>query len=220
MARIIPSGLIDSVTGKLGGTVFQVSNGVLIARTRVSPRNPSSNNQQNRRSIYSELVRAWSGLTSSERNSWTDGGVDYIPGIQGFVGTNSLINLTGQPRLDTFSATNKQQIAAPLAANIQATSFLITPLPIASILPANKYFLMFATNSRPAGTGSVSSPNYRFIHAFQPGDGNGVQYDLTSQYFSVWPENIPGQRVFLGWQVIEVTTGVSGPRFLSSHTVT
>lgn len=219
MAKIIPSALLDSITGKLGGTVFQVSNGVLIARTRVSPRNPSSGSQQNRRSVYSTLVRGWSGLTGSERSSWTDGGVGYIPGIQGFIGTNSLINLTGQPRLDTFSAVAMQSIIAPLTANIQATTFNIVPLPIASVLPANTYFLMFATNSRPAGTGSVSSPNYRFIHAFVPGDGNQVSYNLTSQYFSVWPNCVPGQKVFLAWQVINVATGLSGPRTLSSHTV-
>lgn len=219
MARIILSGLLDSLTGKLGGTVFQISNGTLIARSRVSPRNPSSDRQQNRRSVYSELVRSWSLLSPTERSSWTDAGVGYFPGIQGFVGTNSLINLTGEPRLDTFSATNKQAIFAPLTCTITTSSFDIVPIGAGSPFPASYYLLLFTSPGLPAGTASVTENNCRFIYAFPPGTAPFQSFDLWTEFLAVWPPPLSGQKVFLQFQIIRVDSGTSGIRTQATRTV-
>jgi hypothetical protein len=219
MARIILSGLVDDIRGKLGGSVVQQSNNVLIIRTKVSPRNPRSGTQQNRRSFYSSITRRWSEITQPQRDSWFELVTGYPDGIQRYIAANSFINMAAASVLDTFSAPGVLESLPGVVGNIDNTELLYQPLDASSELPTNTYLLCFASRGMPLGQSHISNQNCRFIHAFVPGDGNGNYYDIFNQYVSVWGMPVPDTQIFIQQLEIDAATGAYGPRKTTSGIV-
>ena len=72
MARVSFGALIEEITGKLAGSVFQDSYGGFQIRTRVTPRNPQTNYQQLRRGEFGFISSLWRALTNIQRQTWVD----------------------------------------------------------------------------------------------------------------------------------------------------
>lgn len=216
MARIILSGLVDSLTGKLGGTVFQVSNGTLIARTRVSPKNPSSGTQQNRRALYSFLTRNWSLLTQSQRNSWLDPVLTYPDGIERYIASNSMISLTGSALLTDFTDTAQYATFAPLVGHIDHTEVLLIPTDGGGVLPSGYHLLLYASAPVSQGTSSLSFQNSRFITSWPPGTNVGSFKDVNTAYRAVFPNYKAASRIFFYTKIIRSDLGGYGPNTVAS----
>lgn len=78
MALIRLSGLIGSIEGAIGGTIFQRGTAGTIARARCIPVNPSTPRQVKSRKISFQLQQEWILLTQDQRDLW-DGYVQYNP---------------------------------------------------------------------------------------------------------------------------------------------
>jgi len=70
MARVKPSGLINDIRGKVGGSVFQGYKGGIFVRSSTTPINKLSQTQLRTRRITSELQDSWRDLSATERQAW------------------------------------------------------------------------------------------------------------------------------------------------------
>lgn len=71
MARIKLTSLLADVRGRLGNTVFSSNGSGFYVKDMRSPINPRSPGQSLVRSDFSFLVKNWTLLTPSDRNTWT-----------------------------------------------------------------------------------------------------------------------------------------------------
>ena len=72
MARVVMSGLVTDLRGKLGGTVFQKNRWGLFGRNLVIPINRSTADQEKVRELHSHLCKLWGGLTRNQRSMWRE----------------------------------------------------------------------------------------------------------------------------------------------------
>jgi hypothetical protein len=70
MAKIKFGMMMTDARGKLGGQVFSKNRGGAYIRTKVTPSNPRSIDQQANRALLGSLSQQWSGLTEADRASW------------------------------------------------------------------------------------------------------------------------------------------------------
>lgn len=71
MAKILQGIGVEAISGTIGGTTFQKWRGLLIARGKPTPHNPSTARQTRIRSIVSTISRAWRDvLTAGQRTAW------------------------------------------------------------------------------------------------------------------------------------------------------
>jgi len=71
MARIIPSALIDGITGKFNGDVFQMWRGIIVRKKCTSPRQPRTSFQSSSRQLFSYLSGSYDSLSDSQKSAWT-----------------------------------------------------------------------------------------------------------------------------------------------------
>lgn len=69
--------IVAEAVGHLGGTVFYYSPRGGIARTKVTPINPSTSYQVEQRAIFRYLAQYWDDLTDPQRAGWVQFGKDH-----------------------------------------------------------------------------------------------------------------------------------------------
>lgn len=72
MARIIYSGVIDGIAGKVGGSVFQRGRSGNVFKNKPIPRNPQSDYQKRVRAIFAEISKRWGTITEAQREAWNE----------------------------------------------------------------------------------------------------------------------------------------------------
>lgn len=77
MAKIKFGALMTDARGKLGGHVFSKNRGGAYLRTKVTPSNPQTEDQQANRSLLGYLAQQWSTLTEPQRASWNNAVGDW-----------------------------------------------------------------------------------------------------------------------------------------------
>lgn len=101
MAKAL-SQVYTAIRGSVGGVTYTANSyHSIIARARVAPANPRTNNQEQWREAFRAAVGDWVGLSSGERTAWNDyalsltgsGGTGSyaIPGRQAFIGARSVL---------------------------------------------------------------------------------------------------------------------------------
>jgi hypothetical protein len=70
MARIIYSGLIDSIRGSIGGTTFQSNKYGYTCKRKPNMTKPWTADQKTMQIYFAQAVRAWRSLTDTYRNNW------------------------------------------------------------------------------------------------------------------------------------------------------
>lgn len=70
MAKIKFGMMMTDARGKLGGQVFSKNRGGAYIRTKVTPSNPRTTDQQANRTLLGSLSQGWSALTAEQRLSW------------------------------------------------------------------------------------------------------------------------------------------------------
>lgn len=70
MAKIKFGMMMTDARGKLGGQVFSKNRGGAYIRTKVTPSNPRTLDQQSNRALLGSLSQGWSGLTDDQRATW------------------------------------------------------------------------------------------------------------------------------------------------------
>lgn len=106
MARIIYSGLVESIRGSIGGTTFQANAYGYTVKRKPNMIRPASAAQNSRKAILSKVTREWRELTQSKRdeyNSWASTYPQYakhnpesqLSGYAVFVKYNAIRVLSG-----------------------------------------------------------------------------------------------------------------------------
>lgn len=115
MAKISLSPLVVDIRNKIGDTVFSKWKGVNYARSRVTPSNPNTVNQQAVRDALRQLVKLWQNLGGVVTLCWADfASGRSLSGFNAFVGDNAdaqragtditLTKAFGETALLTFGA--------------------------------------------------------------------------------------------------------------------
>ena len=104
MAKIKFGMMMTDARGKLGGQVFSKNRSGAYVRTKVTPVNPQTADQQVNRSLLGQLSSAWSSLTDSQRNSWNGA-------VEQWQKTNVFGDLTKPTGKNLFTGLNKVRLA-------------------------------------------------------------------------------------------------------------
>lgn len=70
MARIVYSGLIDKISGSIGGTCFQSNKYGFTVKRKPNIVRPHTARQQINKTLFSRTVRAWREMTQTGRDNW------------------------------------------------------------------------------------------------------------------------------------------------------
>lgn len=79
MAIVIPSALVDQITGRIGGSVLEVTRGVNYIRSGPKPRQPRVALQQQIRGWINDYAGLWDGLSAGRKTGWNY----YATGLPG-----------------------------------------------------------------------------------------------------------------------------------------
>jgi len=191
MALITLSPLLSDIKGKIGGGVFQNSQGGLMLRTKVTPINRRTLPQNRSRIDMFNLQNEWLRLTQAQRDDWDLWAVTYpkpqiknplktINGQQYFLKYNdyrSRYGLTTMQNVDwtipTFSAIDVSFF------NIANVFYVIADRKIDF---ANEFVVLFI--SWEVSPGLNNAGNRRKMIIFNTSTGN--KFDLTTQVTNVF----------------------------------
>lgn len=77
MARVKFSALVSEMRNKLNGSVFSKNRGGNYLRNKVTPVNPQSTFQTQKRSIFGSISSQFRSLTAAQVNAWNDAAQDF-----------------------------------------------------------------------------------------------------------------------------------------------
>jgi hypothetical protein len=173
MARIQTGAVITDIRGKLGGSIFQQTQGGLSIRNSSTPVNKHSAVQSSRRALLFQLQSNWRSLTDNQRTVWQQW-ADYqilaygrfktsgYTGHMAYIQINFYLSMLGQTLIDTpvwtaYSLPNLLFDDIFLTDNLVARS---------TESPFQNSFLIVARISAPLSGSQITRPSrLRFISA-------------------------------------------------------
>lgn len=102
MAKIKPSALIDSITGKYNGSSFQYTRYGLQLNNKVNQKKRRSPAQSKIRQGFQNIARAWRKLTDVERESWRNNASSPALGYNLFQQRNFIRAYNGDSLLNSY----------------------------------------------------------------------------------------------------------------------
>lgn len=211
MAKVSLSALLDSLTGKLSGSVFQNSLGGIQIRQRVSPRNPRSPAQQGLRANFSYNGRSWSDLSQTQIESWNTAAPSGQSGISLFQSTNQMLFFSGLPPVDEYTGTGELTPPGVEIATLDENNFEISCPGIIGAIPVYTYLNIFATPNLSPGKTQVSISEYRYINTVAPGIVPSIQFSIYHQYVAVFGQPVDRSLIAVRCYLVNSVTGASSP---------
>lgn len=216
MAKLQTSGIVQSITGKLNGSVFQRFGSVVLMRNNKQWNKLQSVSFQNQKKRVAFLSAGWRELSGVERTAWesitgdyprTDnfGNTYYLTGYQLYMSLNL-------PLLSNDIGTISAPVAPAVISNIgdfSANAGGATDIKAVwtDAQSADEYVQIFASHGASKGKG-LQGRAFCFM-ASQT--NNAVQnLTVTSEWENRFGQQISGQRVYLKAVVLNVVTGQEG----------
>lgn len=209
MAKVSLSSLLDSLTGKLSGSVFQKSLGGLQLRSRVSPRNPRSGAQQFNRGNFSYVAGLWDTLDPAQISSWNDNAPSGVSGKAFFLQVNAMINSSGQDLILEYTASGALDYPDLVFNDLTPTLMLVETLGINYDLPAGQYLVIFATPQLRSGVTFISPSTYRLLYVVHPGVNPAVTFSIYAEYVAKFSAPAEGNVIGLRFYLIDTITGAA-----------
>ncbi len=225
--KIIFSGLISEVEGKLNGSKLYKGRNNYIMSNKVKPKNPNTFTQASVRAGLRQYAATWQTLTQLQIKTWNEAGVGVS--VKNKIGTAH--DLAG---FNLFVAENqRQQVATPGGAIVvnppthtgdivplNASNLVmvggVTPSVLLDIpaIPTGQVMVIYATSCLSPGKSFVKG-QYRPIatlaaHAAQPG------YDFTSGYEAVFGTPVTGKKAYFKWETMS-TAGSKLNKFFGTE---
>jgi len=182
MAKINFSALVDSIIGKLGGSVFQYSQGGWQVHVIGKPRNPQTNYQQLRRGNFGFLSSSWRNLTTIQRQTFIDNVPTGISALDFFIRTNVNLSLINEPTVTSFVPA-----AAPTdfpidIIDVNPTQYNIKASGMTTVVPAGMKLLVYTTPTK-AQTKIFTNPSeYSPIISIDEGTDLSTPLNIISAY--------------------------------------
>jgi hypothetical protein len=210
MAKVIFFGDLGSITGKLGGSVFQWSYGGFQIRTKSSPRNPQTSFQQVRRGDFSYLSAQWRSLTEVQRQTFIDGAITPGGGFDLFVSANTNLTLLNQPHISTYIPGAVLDNIALEFVEASDTDLTVQAFTALKIVPADRSLLVAITNPK-APTHVFNSPSdYSPIIAFGPGTDLSAPVSIFAEYTARFGQLDLDKRICMIDTIISTVNGRRG----------
>lgn len=195
MAKIQFGMMMTDARGKLGGQVFSKNRGGAYIRTKVTPSNPQTADQQANRSILTTVSQGWSGLSGSERESWNSG-------VNDWTSTNVFGNTIKPSGKNLYASLNKNllsvgegvQDSLPPKQNFPALNFQsatadLSDNEITLQIDANSpdyYVVVSATPPLSAGTSNAKSKFRRITSALGDSlDGATIYANYVAKFGAI-----------------------------------
>lgn len=185
MARILFSGLVDSMAGKISGSVIQNSYGGYQLRTRVVPRNPQVIKQQTSRNNLATPSSAWRSLSDSDRTSWRTAATPTVKGFHLFVSSNKNIQLLDLPALTTYTDNPSPDAMTLELFDATWPHLIISINGLAGSVPADTSIIVAATRQKQPGQNFFSPTSFIPILEIEAGGSLSAPYELNAPYGSV-----------------------------------
>lgn len=204
MARIIYSGLIESIRGSIAGTTFQKNRYGHTVKRKPNMVRPATPFQNRQKQLISRATKAWRELTDSVRDSWNTWASTYpsysrfnpsaeLSGYAVFV-RSQVYGLLAADTIRTIEPSFTLNIDDTLSLSLARISDTLMLSPNSITEDESWTVLIFA--SRPfSDSQNFIGTKTRFIRAISNSDG---AYNIASEYaavFGVLPA--VGQRVAL-----------------------
>lgn len=207
MAKILFSGLVDEIIGKLAGSVFQYSYGGWQVHAKGKPRNPQTKYQQLRRGDFGFLSSTWRNLTTAQRNTFISNAPVGVSGLNFFITTNVNLILIGIPTISSYVPT-----AIPSTMDIQFISASTGEIVIqatggVTTVPAGTKLLIQVTYLK-APTQLFTNPSqYSPIISFDEGTDLSIARDILTEWQSRYGQMKSDKRLCLKANVIDKSNG-------------
>lgn len=224
MARIKYGAMIVDGSGKLGGHVLAKNKGGAYIRTKVTPANPQSVDQQTVRNRLTGLAQGWRGLTQVQRDAWNSAVQDFKRiGLFGDTIVPSGFNLYCQLNANLINIGIAQIDVPPVPSAVGALvtlSFtMASGVPAMSVtftdaITADQAVILEATPGVSQGKNFVKS-QFRQIAVLDNTDNS--PYNALAAYTAKFG-SVPaiGQKVFIRATVVNNATGQAGIGLVSS----
>lgn len=207
MARIAFSPLVESIVGKLAGSVFQDSYQGFQIRTRVSPRNPRTQFQQLRRGEFGFLSQLWRELSDANRQSWIDNAPAGMQGLNFYLQSNINLVLIGLDAVPAYISAATPD-AFPLSIEeLGAGNFTVKSSGIASYIPADTALLVQATAEKPAGKIFTNPSQYSPILNFPPGTDLSSPISISTEWTARYGQFTEEKRICIKSNLISTVNG-------------
>jgi len=224
---IKPSAIIAEARGKCGGAVFSRNTYGAYVRTKVTPTNPSTSNQQSVRSQLTEISQYWRQLTDAQRSAWESlakevsrtnifGDSVAYTAFNLFQVVNRNLQTIGEaiiddaPSIEAIESVTSLTLTA--AAGTPALSLAFVPSPV----PTGFKMVIYATPQISAGISFVKS-EYRKLKVV---DAAGTSpSNLLSDYVAKFGALVAGKRIFVAAKLVSKTSGMASLQLQTSAVV-
>jgi hypothetical protein len=219
--------IVVAGSGKINGFVASRNRAGAYFRTKVTPVNPQTSDQNTVRARLTTNAQAWRGLTNEQRAAWngavanfakTDifGDLKNPSGFNLYVRLNNNLSAAGQSGISAppVPAAVSTVLLSSAVYDISDGSFEVT---LSGNVPAGTTALIFATPGLSAGVNFVKS-EYRLI-SVQPA-ATASPIDIIAEYLGKFGAQSAGQKIFVKIVFVNNTTGqTSSPQSLSTIVV-
>ena len=207
MARVIFSALVESITGKLAGSVFQDSYQGYQIRTRVSPKNPQTDYQQLRRGEFAFLSQGWRYLSSTERQTWIDNAPAGMQALNFYLQSNINLVLIGLAPVASYAADSTPS-SFPLAIPTLGSGVLtVEASGSSSSVPADTKLLLQATYEKPPTRIFTNPSQYGPIVSFDEGTDLSSPVDISTDWIARYGQFTSAKRICLKSNLISKING-------------
>lgn len=207
---------VSEMRGKEGGVIYSRNAYGSYIKTKVSPVNPQTGNQQTQRSLMGNLSQAWSVLTAGEKAAWDNIGAQ-VTRVNRFGDSTTYTGFSLFMRLNrNLSACGVSAIttapSVPTISDLKITSFacqqtaptmdlVFTPTP----LGAGEYLVVYATPNIMTGRRFVKN-FYRLVSKATGSVTSPIDfYSAWSAYYST--TLVAGASIFVKAKIIDGATG-------------
>lgn len=218
MAKILTTAIVADIRNKLNGSVFSKNRYGSYVRTKVTPVNPQTVDQQNARNVLSSLSQAWRGLTQPERDSWisaapsfpfTDifGNSKILSGNALFVKLNANLaqagggGLASAPTPVAISSLTLGAIVSSAGGGTLTVAFAPTPV------NADEAVIIRATPNMGAGIKFVKN-RYRFVQVVAAAGASPA--NIAAAFTAKFGAPVEGQNIFIEAFIVSTLTGQAG----------
>lgn len=218
MTKIKYSALVESMSGKLNGSVMSKNKSGHYIRTKTTPSNPQTSFQTAVRNSLASIAQAWRGLTDTQRKSWNTvvdqfqrtnifGDSFKLSGIALYSRLNRNLDTIGSTRIATPPSPEAVSFFTGLSAIVD-NSATTMELTFAPAIPAGSKVIVRA--SAPLSQGIYNANNkMRIIAVLDNTDTSPA--DVATEYqtkFGTFPA--VGQKVFFDVKHVDISTGIDG----------
>lgn len=229
MAKVLFTAVVADMRNKLNGTVFSKNRYGAYTRTKVTPVNPQSADQQLVRGRFGARSAAWRGLTDSQRQSWIDGASSFpvfdIFGNSKILSGQALYNKlnlnlaqAGQAAIATCPAAVAIQSLVSMAVTADVSDATVELTAGIAAVPAGFTAIVFATPGYGAGISFVKN-KFRFLTTIAAGISLGAA-DYGPEWTTKFGSLVAGQKLSLFMFLVSNTTGQAGVPFSANCTIT